>query len=128
MPESLSAVRMTKKYQPFLQRIAPGARIINYAEKATGRPCDICHHEPEKRPAKEGYAYVSEEMRLMRVKLPAGVKDTDVDVGKAGFTVTGDLVEFNVCKDTANCKERARQLKNEDGEPLYDLELLERFR
>lgn len=122
---SLVAARMTKKYRPFLPK---GAKIINYAEKATGRDCDLCGHTPEKRPRKEGYEFVSEEMRLMRVKLPPGVKAADVGVGRADFTVTGDLVEFNVCKDTANCKDRAAELKKDDGSPKYDPAALAVFR
>jgi hypothetical protein len=61
---NITAVRMSKKYRMFLP---PGARIQNYAEKATGRDCDICGHTPEKRPPKPGYPDVSEEMRLLRV-------------------------------------------------------------
>jgi hypothetical protein len=115
---------MTKKYRAFLPS---GAKIINYSEKATGRDCDICGHTPEKRPPKPGYPDVSEEMRLMRVKLPPGVKATDVGVGRADFTVTGDLIEWNVCKDTANCKDRAKQITNEDGSAKYPDEILARF-
>ncbi len=56
-------------------------------------------------------------MRLMRVKLPEGMKDTDLGLGKVGFTVTGDLVEWSTCADTANCRERALLMKNDDGTP-----------
>jgi len=63
--EALNAVKMTKKYRPFLDAVAPGARIINYSVKATGRPCDICGHNPEDRGGKEGYEFTSDEMRLM---------------------------------------------------------------
>lgn len=63
----------------------------------------------------------------MRVKLPPGVKATDVGVGRADFTVTGDLIEWNVCKDTANCKDRAKQITNEDGSAKYPDEILARF-
>lgn len=120
MAESINAVRMTKKYKPLLDvAVIPGARIINYANKATGRDCDLCRHVPEKRPPKPGYPDVSEEMRLMRVKLPVGTKDTDVGVGKEGFTVTGDLIELNVCKDFESCFTRALDLRKDDGSLVY---------
>ncbi len=125
MAESINAVRMSKKYRAFLPT---GSKILNYAEKATGRQCDICLHWPEKRPAKQGYQFVSEEMRLMRVQLPVGTKASDLGVGKTDFTVTGDLVELNVCKDSSNCIARARVLKNEDGSLKYDDFILARFR
>ncbi len=128
MPPGLNAVKMSKKYRPFLDAIAPGAAIANYSNKATGRPCDICHHIPEQRPPKPGYPNVSEEMRLMRVKLPSGTTASQVSIGKADFTVTGALVEWNVCKDAAGCHERAAKMLNEDGSYLYNSHLLERYR
>lgn len=128
MPEGLNAVRMTTKYRPFLDQIAPGARIINFANKATGRDCDICGHTPEKRPPKPGYPDVSEEMRLMRVRVPSGTDMNKVTVGKTNFTVTGNLVEWNVCKDSAACHERAAKMTNDDGSYLYDSPLLEPYR
>lgn len=125
MAEGINAVRMTKKYSPFLP---PGAKILNYSEKATGRPCDICHHVPEQRPPKPGYPDVSEEMRLMRVKLPEGTVDQDLGFGRVGFTVTGSLVELNICKDTANCFARAAAMTNDDGTPKYDSPMIQRYR
>jgi len=128
MAESLVAVKMTKKYRAFLDKIAPGAKIINYSVKASGRPCDICGHNPEDRGAKEGYEYTSDEMRLMRVKLPTGTNASQVTIGRKDFTVTGDLVEWNVCKDVAQCKERAAKMMDDDGNPLYDSYLLNAYR
>lgn len=126
---SLVAARMTKKYSVFLPE---GAKIINYAEKASGRDCGICGHTPEKRPPKPGYPDVSEEMRLMRVRLPEGVRDSDIIEDSkvdflTGFTVTGTVIELNVCKDTANCRERSAALKNSDGTPKFDDHILGRF-
>ncbi len=128
MAAGLNAIKMTKKYRPFLDAIASGAQIINYSNKATGRDCDICHHTPEKRPPKPGYPDVSEEMRLMRVKLPVGIRVQSVDVGKKDFTVTGSLVEWNTCKDSQACHERAAKLKKEDGTYLFDSRLLDQYR
>ncbi len=122
---SLVATRMSKKYKAF---IPEGSKIINYAEKATGRDCDLCGHTPEKLPPKPGYAHVSEEMRLMRVKLPTGTSASDIEMGREDFTVTGSLIELNVCKDTASCRDRCAKMKNEDGSPKFDDFILARFR
>jgi hypothetical protein len=128
MAESLNAVRMTRKYKPFLDHIAPGSKIINYANKATGRDCDICHHTPEQRPPKPGYKEVSEEMVLMRVKLPVGITADQVDMGKTDFTVTGNLIELNVCKNSQACRDRAGELEDGDGNKIYPPEVLSLFR
>jgi hypothetical protein len=115
---------MTKKYQMLLPK---GARIINYAEKATARDCDICGHTPVERPPKPGYPTVSEPMRLLRVKLPAGVSADEVRFGRTNFTVTGSLIEVNVCADSQACRDRAVKITNADGSPKYDQSALARF-
>lgn len=104
---------MTKKYRAFLPE---GARIINYAVKATGRDCDLCGHTPEERGAKQGYERTSEEMRLMRVKLKPGTSADEISVGRTDFTVTGELIEMNVCVDTIACRERCSKLTVTDPE------------
>lgn len=114
---SLGAVRMTKRYRGFLPE---GSRIINYAVKATGRDCDLCGHTPQQLPPKPGYEIVSEEMRLMRVTLPEGVTADQVSIGRKDFTVTGTLIELNVCVDVQGCRNRCADLIDEEtGEPKY---------
>ncbi len=64
----------------------------------------------------------------MRVTLPAGTKAEDVKFGRQNFTITGELIEVNVCEATADCRERAAKIKNEDGTPKFDPKALNFFR
>jgi hypothetical protein len=121
---SINATRMTKRYRMFLPK---GSVILNFANKATGKDCMICGHTPEKRPPKPGYPSVSEEMRVLRVKLPEGTKADDVAIGRKDFTVTERLIEINCCADTYACRERATELKKDDGTPMYDPQALALF-
>lgn len=125
MPPNLAAMRLTKRYKAFLPE---GAVIINYAEKASGRDCDLCGHTPETRPPKPGYPTVSEEMRVMRVQLPEGTKAEDIKMGRTDFTVTGTLIELNVCVAVADCRARCAELTNSDGSPKYEPTALQKLR
>jgi hypothetical protein len=128
---AIGAVRMTKKYAAFLPE---GAKILNYAEKASGRDCSICTHTPEKRPPKPGYDEVGEEMRLMRVDLgganvtPDQAQELFAGPIETNFTVTGELIEVNVCADSDACRRRAKKLTKDDGTSLYDDFIMARFR
>lgn len=117
-------MRMTRKYKQFLP---PGAHVMNYVEKASGRDCEICGHTPESRPPKPGYPIVSEDMRVMRVQLATDTDPNTIKIGKTDFTITGNVIEINVCADSDRCRRKATQRTNEDGSPMWDKEQLQRL-